>query len=87
MLVYEPAVVDRIEEGKDAVLLVGEEEVERVVPLRLLPPGVREGTWLKVAFAGDELVDAVIDYEATEAAKARITAKLAQLRRRGRPKE
>lgn len=79
------AVIDRIVDGTHAVLLVGPDEVERIVPRRTLPADVREGTWLKVRFRGDCLVDAVIDTEATEAAAQRITAKMDLLRQRGRP--
>ena len=80
----EQAVVDRIVDGAHAVLLVGEGETERIVPAGLLPPGTREGMWLKVRFDGDDLVYAEIDAAATEAAKERIAEKLKQLRARGR---
>jgi hypothetical protein len=47
------AVVDRIEDGRLAVLLVGEAEVELVVDVALLPEGTAEGDWLRVGFAAD----------------------------------
>lgn len=80
----EQAVVDRIVDGIHAVLLVGEEQVERVVPASQLPQGAREGTWLKVCFDGDQLVHVEIDPGLTQAAQARIAEKMDRLRARGR---
>lgn len=81
------AVVDRIVDGTHVVLLVGPDEVERIIPRRELPVAVREGTWLKVRFRGECLVEAVIDTEAAEAAARRITAKMDLLRQRGRKQD
>lgn len=83
-MAIQSAVIDRIVDGTHAVLLVGPDEVERVVPRRELPADAREGTWLKVRFHGDCLIDAVVDKEATEAAARRIHAKMELLRQRGR---
>lgn len=83
-MAIQSAVIDRIVDGRYAVLLVGRDEVERIVPKHELPAGVREGTWLKVRFRGDCLVYAVIDKETTEAAAQRIHAKMELLRQRGR---
>lgn len=80
----EKAVVDRIVDKRHAVLLVGESEVEKIVPVDNLPPGAGEGTWLRVEFEGDELVAAEVDAEETARVKARITAKMERLRQRGR---
>jgi hypothetical protein len=81
----ERAVVDRIVEGRQAVLLVGEGEVERVVPVERLPAGAREGAWLRVRFEAGELVEAEVDQDQTEQTRRRIEEKLERLRRRGRP--
>jgi len=81
----ERAVVDRILEGRQAVLLVAEGEVERVVPADRLQTGTREGTWLRVRFEGGELVvEAEVDREETERSRRRIEDKLERLRRGGR---
>lgn len=80
------AVVDRIVDGEVAVLLVGPEEVERIVPLAALPKGVREGMWLFVTFTGDELTHAEIDAAGTTEARKRITEKMRLLRERRRPR-
>ena len=47
------AVVDRIEDGRHAVLLVGEAEVELVVDVALLPEGTAEGDWLRIGLSAD----------------------------------
>jgi hypothetical protein len=78
------AVVDRIEDGTHAVLLVGEEEREFVVAVEQLPAGAREGTWLRARVEGEELVVLGIDAGENEAVKQRIEDKLARLRQRGR---
>jgi len=46
------AVIDRFE-GDYAVVLFGDEEIRADVPRALLPPGAREGSWLKVSFELD----------------------------------
>lgn len=76
--------VDRIVDKRHAVLLVDENEVEKIVSVDKLPPGAGEGTWLRVEFEGDELVAAEIDAEETARVKDRITAKMERLRQRGR---
>ena len=81
---WEKAVVDRIVDGVHAVLLVGEDEREHIVPAALLPPGVAPGTWLKVRFDEGNLAEAVIDEEETRRARERISGKLRRLRERGR---
>lgn len=47
------AVVDRIVDGRHAVLLVGEAEVELHVDVTLLPEGTSEGDWLRIGFSAD----------------------------------
>jgi hypothetical protein len=47
------AVVDRIVDGRHAVLLVGAAEVELVVDVALLPEGTVEGDWLRIDLAAD----------------------------------
>ena len=82
--VDEKAVIDRIEEGEHAVLLVGEDEREWVIPVGRLPSGAVAGTWLRVRIEGEELVDLSVDAEETEQVRQRIADKMARLRQRGR---
>ena len=51
------AVIDRIAEGV-AVLLLGEKETEITIPVKELPAGVTEGTWLTVEFKIDKKTSA-----------------------------
>lgn len=74
------AVIDRIEDRRIAVLLIGEEEHRFNVPLDKLPKGVKEGDWLKIELEGQELLSAEIDKEETERRLQRIKEKLARLR-------
>ena len=78
-MMEEKAVVDRFEEGK-AVLLVGDEEEQLVVDRAQLPPGTREGHWLRVDVQDDVLMAAEFDEAETERVKERIADKLDRLR-------
>ena len=81
------AVVDRIEDGKHAVLLIEDNQMEKVVPASQLPEGATDGTWLQVSFDGDQLVSVEIDHEETERMRAQISEKMARLRQRGRKRD
>lgn len=81
---WEAAVVDRFVNGEFAVLLVGPQEVERVVLRSTLPRETQEGTWLKTGWDGATLLWAELDPAATEQARNRVADKLARLRQRGR---
>ncbi len=77
------AVVDRIEEDTQAVLLVGEDEREFIVPVERLPEKAKAGTWLRVNLEGMELTILGVDQGEEEAARQRIEDKMARLRQRG----
>jgi len=78
------AVIDRIVDDEHVVLLVGSEEIERIVPVTALPDGIQEGMWLLTEWSGDQLVRATIDKEKTMSAQQRVQAKMDLLRQRGR---
>jgi hypothetical protein len=82
----EKAIVDRIVDGKHAVLLVGDQEVERVILSTKLPSGVTVGTVVMVEFNGDKLVSTEAIMEETTKTKERIKSKLDLLRQRKRRK-
>jgi hypothetical protein len=84
MVMEEHAVLDRIVDDRQAVLLVSETSREHIIPLSVLPTGVQPGMWLKVVFDGDQLITAVIDEEYTQQVLERVKKKLVQLRKRGR---
>jgi len=48
---------------------VGEEQMEYIVPVRMLPTDSAPETWLRVWFSGGELVEAAVDKEETEQSK------------------
>jgi hypothetical protein len=67
------AVVDRIEDGTHAVLLVGADEVELVLDAALLPEGTREGDWLRIGLT--------LDPERTATVRDDLEARLERIRR------
>lgn len=72
------AVVDRVVDGRSAVLLVGDDEQELVVPIALLPDGTGEGDVLRLGL--------VPDPAATAERRDALAGRLDALRReRGRP--
>lgn len=78
------AVIDRIEDGQWAVLLVGRTQTEMHIPVEELPEGAREGTWLRVRTRDNTVTDIVVDMEETERGARRIRSKMDALRQRGR---
>ena len=76
------AVIDRIEDGTWAVLLIGQKQIEKLVPVGQLPEGAREGTWLQVRLIEDAVEELVVDEAETETVRGRIASKLEMLRGR-----
>jgi hypothetical protein len=70
-------VVDRIVDGRYAVLLIGPREVELVVERTLLPDGTAEGDWFRLGLIPDPAL--------TAQRRADVERRLARLRteRRG----
>ena len=64
------AVIDRFE-GKKAILLLGDDEVQVVWPLHMLPSEVKEGDVVRIDFQ--------VDHEATIAAKVEAESLLKQI--------
>lgn len=81
----EKAVVDRIEDGLHALLLVGDSEATHVVRLAELPPGTKEGDWLRVRFTAERLVFAAPDPEETQRVRQRVQEMMDRLRQRRQP--
>jgi hypothetical protein len=70
------AVVDRIEDGGTAVLLVGEDEETKVeLPASLLPEGAESGSHL--------VIDVSLDEGSRRAAEDRVRALQERLEKRG----
>lgn len=82
------AVLDRIVDDTHAVLLIGDDEIERIIPASQLPTGTSPGSWLSVEIEDDNRISSiVVDSEETERAQARIADKMDRLRKRGRKLE
>lgn len=71
------AVVDRIVDGKTAVLLVGSQEAELHVPVEQLPRGAQDGTWVILDSAA-RIVG--IDRDLTERRGAKLEGRLDRIR-------
>jgi hypothetical protein len=69
------AVVDRVEDGGAAVLLVGDDETKVELPASLLPEGTESGSHL--------LINLTLDAAAREAAEDRVKALQEKLEKRG----
>ena len=80
----ERAVVDRIVDGRTAVILVGEDERQCHYPSDELPEGVQEGTCLMVQIESGTIVTVEVDHEETDVTCRRIREKTDKLRARGR---
>jgi hypothetical protein len=73
-------VIEQIIPHKQAVLLLGEDEEEVVIPCSMLPRGAKEGDWVKVERLEGAITRVEMDPEETAKTKARISAKLESLR-------
>ena len=69
------AVIDRVEDGGTAVLLVGEEETKVELPASLLPEGAEGGSHL--------VIDISLDEASRKEAEARVKALQEKLEKRG----
>lgn len=81
--VDDKAVFERIADNQLAVLLVGDDERELLVPVDQLPADASPGCWMQVTISGEKLVKATIDPEQTERVAAHISMQLDTLRKRG----
>jgi riboflavin synthase len=66
------AVIERFE-GDQAVIALGENGDECIVPRASLPRGAVAGLWLLVELAGDHVINAVIDEEETKIVRERLS--------------
>lgn len=82
----EKAVIDRIVDGRIAVIIVGEQETQYEYPAIKLPEGAREGSWLKVTMGDGLITDITLDQQETDKVYYRIQSKMDKLRSRGRKK-
>ena len=77
----EKAVIDRFE-GDVAVLLLQEGEKHLNAPRAALPPGAKEGDWLKVELQGEKVIKAELDPAETAARRQKAIDLLNKLRQK-----
>lgn len=77
-------VIDRIVDGKWAVILVGDEEAEYQVPLEELPANIKEGSVVQVEIANGSVAKVVLLENETAAKQTEISSKLSLLQSRKR---
>jgi hypothetical protein len=78
------AVVDRIVDGRTAVLLVGPDEVERLLPVDALPDAAGEGSWVVLDASSEPPIVLRIDEQLTRERLEDLSARLATIRRERR---
>ncbi len=76
------AVLDRIEDGKFAVILAESLNKEFVIDVSLLPEGSKEGTWFKITIQDDQIEQITIDEAKTKEKLKTINEKLNLLRQK-----
>ena len=77
----EKAVIDRIVDGKTAVILVGNKEYN--YPASKLPKGAQEGVWVFITINEGRIIAVSVDQKETEEVRRRIRSKMDKLRKRG----
>jgi 2',3'-cyclic-nucleotide 2'-phosphodiesterase (5'-nucleotidase family) len=73
------ATIDRFEVDK-AVLIVGENRDEYIIPRASLPHGVVQGLWLLVEIEDNRITNVAIDEEETAKVKEKLAEKIARLK-------
>ncbi|MDV2684947.1 DUF3006 domain-containing protein [Alkalihalophilus lindianensis] len=74
------AILDRIVDGEKAVLLVGPDQKEVILPISSLPQDALEGDHFQVTFVNDRVVFMEKNQKEEQATKKRINNTLEQLR-------
>ncbi|GAF65594.1 hypothetical protein BTS2_2492 [Bacillus sp. TS-2] len=80
------AILDRIEDGQVAVLLIDSHEEEWNVSASLLPKGSQEGASLLVTIENQQVIHIQLDEASQYIAKERITKKMSQLKKQTKSK-
>ena len=75
------AVIDRIVDGATAVLLVGPDETELLLPADELPGTAGEGVWVVLDLDSDPVAVLAVDTELTEQRAKRIANQMERIRR------
>jgi hypothetical protein len=75
-------VIDRIVDGRTAVVLVGPEEDELHVPVDALPDDAEASSWVVLDLEGDPPAVTGVDHDRTEARARDVEDRLARVRAR-----
>ena len=74
------AVIDRIVDGTTAVLLVGPDETELLLPADELPGTAGEGVWVILDLDSDPVAVLAVDTDLTEQRERRIAEQMERIR-------
>jgi hypothetical protein len=75
-------ILDRIEEGRHAVILIEEEQREIVFPVDLLPPGSKVNSWFDIVLEDEEITSICLDADTAAAKEQQVQNLLQKLRGR-----
>lgn len=76
--------LDRIEDGRLAVILLEEQRQEIILPIRYLPEGSRVNSWFEIVMDGEEIVSIALDEETAEAKENEAQELMQKLKSRRR---
>ena len=76
------AVIDRIVDGTTAVLLVGPDETELLLPADELPETATEGVWVTLDLDSDPTAVLTVDTELTEHRTTQVDDQMQRIRQR-----
>jgi hypothetical protein len=74
--------LDRIEDGSNAVILLEDYGREIVVPISRLPEGSRVHSWFTITMEEEEIVSIEVDENLAQAKAARAQSLMQRLRRK-----
>jgi len=79
---YKKGVIDRIEDGRIAVIFLEDDLKRYDLPVSLLPAEAREGDWLRLTISDDKVIKIEINKDETDKRRKRITEKFLRLRKK-----
>lgn len=79
---YKKGVIDRIEDGRIAVIFLENDLKRYDLPVSLLPAEAREGDWLRLTISDDKVIKIEINKDETDKRRKRITEKFLRLRKK-----
>lgn len=79
---YKKGVIDRIEDGRIAVIFLEDDLKRYDLLVSLLPAEAREGDWLRLEISDDKVIKIEINKDETDKRRKRITEKFLRLRKK-----